>query len=57
MGEEALGPVKVCCPSVEECWGTEAGVDRAEGEHPHGSRVKGVGIGYLQRGNLERDNI
>jgi hypothetical protein len=23
MGEEALGPVKVLCPSIEECQGQE----------------------------------
>jgi hypothetical protein len=26
MGGEALGPVKVLCPSVEKCQGQEAGV-------------------------------
>jgi hypothetical protein len=26
MGREALGPVKVLCPSIEECQGQEAGV-------------------------------
>jgi hypothetical protein len=25
MGEEALGPVKVLCPSIGECQGQEAG--------------------------------
>jgi hypothetical protein len=28
MGGEALGPVKVLCPSIEECQGQEAGVGR-----------------------------
>ena len=27
MGEEALGPMKVSCPSIGECLGQEAGVD------------------------------
>jgi hypothetical protein len=27
MGGEALGPVKVLCPSTRECLGQEAGVD------------------------------
>jgi hypothetical protein len=26
MGGEALGPVKVLCPSIEECLGQKAGV-------------------------------
>ena len=26
MGREALGPVKVLCPSIGECQGQEAGV-------------------------------
>jgi hypothetical protein len=26
MGREALGPVKVLCPSIGECHGQEAGV-------------------------------
>jgi hypothetical protein len=28
MGGEALGPVKVLCPSIGECQGQEAGVGR-----------------------------
>jgi hypothetical protein len=54
VGGEALGPVKDWCPSVEECWGGEAGVDGLVGEHAHRSRVRQVGIRGLQRGNLER---
>ena len=34
MGGESLGPVKVCCPSVEECQGGEAGGIGWEGETP-----------------------
>jgi hypothetical protein len=40
MGGEALGPVKVLCPNIEECQGQEGGVSglvsRGEGE---GDRV------------------
>jgi hypothetical protein len=45
MGGEALGPVKVLCPSIEECLGQEVGVDGL------GSRGKGERIGDFQRGN------
>ena len=44
MGGEALGLVKILCPSIRECQGQEAGVDGL------GSRV-GEGIGDFQRGN------
>jgi hypothetical protein len=47
MGGEALGPVKVLCPSVGECQGQEAGVGRLV------SRGSGEGIGVLE-GNQER---
>jgi hypothetical protein len=44
MGGEALGPVKVLCPSIGECQGQEVGVGRlGSGE--------GKGIGDFQRGN------
>jgi hypothetical protein len=37
MGEEALGIVKIICPSTGECQGQEAGVgglgSRVDGEH------------------------
>jgi hypothetical protein len=39
MGGEALGLVKVLCPSIGECQGQEVGVGGLE------SRVKGEGIG------------
>jgi hypothetical protein len=48
MGGEALGPVKVLCPSIGECQGQEAGVGRL------GSRRRGEGIGGFGRGNQER---
>ena len=48
MGGEALGPVKVLCPSVGECQGQEAGVGRLV------SRGRGEGIGGVRRGNQER---
>jgi hypothetical protein len=47
MGGEALGPVKVLCPSVGEFQGQEAGVGRL------GSRERG-GDGGGWRGNQER---
>jgi hypothetical protein len=42
MGGEALGPVKVLCPSIGDCQGQEAGVNKAKN------------IGGFQRGNQER---
>ena len=48
MGGEALGPVKVLCPSVGECKGQEVGVGGLL------SRGKGEGIEGFQRGNQER---
>jgi hypothetical protein len=45
MGEEALGPVKVLCPSIGECQGQEVGVGGL------GRRGRGEGIGDFQRGN------
>ena len=39
MGVEALGPMKVLCPSVRECQGQEAGVGGLV------SRKRGKGIG------------
>jgi hypothetical protein len=43
--EEALGLVKVLCPSIGECQGQEAGVGGL------GSRWRRDGIGNFQRGN------
>jgi hypothetical protein len=44
MGEEALGPVKVICPSIGECQGQEAGVG--------GLVSRGRGRGHeVRRGN------
>jgi hypothetical protein len=48
MGEEALGPVKVLCPSIGECQGQDAEVGGL------GSRGKGERIGDFRRGNEER---
>jgi hypothetical protein len=45
MGGEALGPVKVLCPSIGECQGQEAGVGGLE------SRGKWEEIGDFWRGN------
>ena len=55
MEEEALGPVKDGCPSVGECQGGEAGMDRRVGEHPHRSRGRGYGMGGFQRGNQGKE--
>jgi hypothetical protein len=48
MGGEALGPVKVLCPSIGECQGQEVRVGRL------GSRGSGEGIGDFWKGNQER---
>ena len=47
MGGEALGPVKVLCPSVRECQDQEAGVDQLV------SRGMGEEIGGFLTGNHE----
>jgi hypothetical protein len=49
MGAEALGPVKVLCPSV---WGMP-GLGRGSGSV--GEQGEGEGIGSFQRGNQERE--
>ena len=41
MEGEALGPVKVLCPSIGECLGQEAGVGRL------GNRRRGERIGIF----------
>ena len=45
MGGEALGPVKVLCPTIGECLGQEAGVAGL------GSRGRVERIGDFWRGN------
>ena len=45
MEGEALGAMKVLCPSIEECLGLEAGVGGV------GQPGMGERIGYFQRGN------
>ena len=45
MGGEALGPVKILCPSIGECQGQEAGV------HVLVSRRRGEGMGDFWKGN------
>jgi hypothetical protein len=45
MGGEALGPVKVLCPSIGECQGQEVGVGGL------GNRKRGKGIEDFQREN------
>jgi hypothetical protein len=46
MGREALGPVKVLCPTIEECQGQEAGVVGFI------SRGRGRGIREFSEGKL-----
>jgi hypothetical protein len=48
MGGEALGPVKVLCPSIGECQGQEVGV---------GGLVSGEGIRGFRGETRKRDNI
>jgi hypothetical protein len=48
MGGEALGPVKVLCPSIGECQGQLAGV----GDFVN--RARGKGLWDFWRGNQER---
>jgi hypothetical protein len=48
MGGEALGSVKVLCPSIEECQGQEVEVGGLV------SRGRVEGIGGLGSGNQER---
>jgi hypothetical protein len=45
MGGEALGLVKILCPSIGDCKGQEVGMDGL------GSREMGDGIRDFQRGN------
>jgi hypothetical protein len=53
MGGEALGPVKVLCPSVGECQGQEVGV----GGLVSRGRGKGIWGGGFQGETRNRDNI
>ena len=56
MGGEALGPVKIQCPSAGECQGGQEGV----GEWVSTLMESGgerIGWEGFQRGNWERDNI
>jgi hypothetical protein len=51
MGGEALGPVRVLCPSIGECQGQEVGVGRLV------SRGKGEGTGVFRGKTRKGDNI
>ena len=51
MGGEALGPVKVLCPSVGECQDQEAGVGGLV------SRGMGERIGGFRKGKQGRANL
>ena len=57
MGGEALGPVKVLCPSAGDCQGGEAGVGEWVGEHPHRRRGKWDGIGGFVGGRKHGKGI
>jgi hypothetical protein len=52
MGGEALGPVKVLCPSIGECQGQEAGKD--SDEQGKGGGDRGFSEGKLRKVNKER---
>ena len=49
MGGEALGPMKVLCPSVGECQGQEVGLGWV-GEQGGRGRGKGVFGGEIKKG-------
>jgi hypothetical protein len=49
MGGEALGPVKVLCPSIGECQGQKAGVG-GSGSRGGGGGDKGFLEGALGKG-------
>jgi hypothetical protein len=49
MGGEALGPVKVLCPSIGECQGQEAGVGGL-GNRGSGGGDRGFSKGKLGKG-------
>jgi hypothetical protein len=51
MGGEALGPVKVLCPSIGEWQGQEAGVGGL------GSRGREKGMGIFRGETRKGDNI
>jgi hypothetical protein len=51
MGGEALGPVKVLCPTIGECQGQEAGVGGLV------SRARGEGRGVFREETRKGDNI
>ena len=51
MGGEALGLVKVLCPSIGECQGQEAGVGRLVSR----GRGKGIGEGGFPGENQEKE--
>ena len=55
VGEAALGPKGVECPSVGECqdW-KSAGVGGWVGGHPNRDRRRGDGIGGFRRGDVKR---
>jgi hypothetical protein len=49
MGGNALGPVKVLCPSIGECQGQDVGVGGLV------NRGSSKGIGGFKRGNQKRE--
>jgi hypothetical protein len=54
MREEALSPMKVQFPSVEEFEGREVGVGGWMGLHPHRSRKRVNGLWSSGDGNQKR---
>ena len=51
--ERPFGPVKAQCPSVGKFQGSEVGVGRWGGEHPHRSRRREDGIGGFRGGGKQ----
>jgi hypothetical protein len=43
MRREALGVMKAGCPGVGEFWARKVGVGGYVEEHPHRSKMRGVG--------------
>jgi hypothetical protein len=51
MGGEALSPVKVLCPSIEECQGHEAGMGGL-GRRGRGERIRDFGGETRKENNI-----
>ena len=57
MRREALGPMKAGCPGVGEFWARKVGVGGYVEEHPHRSKMRGVGQGIFGEETRKGDNI